>query len=109
MRENRLSLDPGRSLIVEFDAFRVRLDLRTSETLRLTVLDGDDAGFEDDVVYGLRWLRPDLAVLSWQERIGTTVTHVIDLPASRTYATVAPAKGGFLRLEGRLATSPLPD
>ncbi|ETR75085.1 adenylate cyclase [Afipia sp. P52-10] len=47
-------------------------------------------------------MRQDVAVLSWRETIGTTVTHVIDLAASRTYATVTPAKGGFLRLEGRL-------
>ena len=97
-----IDISPGRSLVVEFGAFSVRLDLLSSSVLHLQVIEGDDAGFEDEVDYELYWPRSDLAVLSWQERIGTTVTHIIDLAASRTYATVAPAKGGFFRLEGCL-------
>jgi hypothetical protein len=44
----------------------------------------------------------DLIVLSWQEHIGSTVVHVLDLSASRAYTAVTPAKGGFMRLTGRI-------
>jgi hypothetical protein len=53
-------------------------------------------------------VRDDVAVLSFQEHIGTTVTHVIDFAASRAYTTVAPASGGFLRLMGRVQFSSQP-
>jgi hypothetical protein len=97
-----LDITPSHSIVAEFADFSVRLDLRSSSMLHLEILEGDNKGFKDDVAYELHWLRQDVAVLSWRETIGTTVTHVIDLAASRTYATVTPAKGGFLRLEGRL-------
>ena len=98
----RAMLRPGRTLHVVFDAFTVRLELHTADRLRLEVIAGENKGFSDDVAYDLKWLRPDVAVMSWQERIGSTITHVMDLAAASTYTTVTPAKGGFLRLEGRI-------
>jgi hypothetical protein len=41
-------------------------------------------------------------ILSWQEHIGSTVVHVLDLTSSLAYTAVTPAKGEFMRLTGRI-------
>jgi hypothetical protein len=46
--------------------------------------------------------RTGLVMLSWQEHIGSTIVHVLDLTSSEAYTAVTPAKGGFMRLTGRL-------
>jgi len=89
---------PGRTLIFTFDAFTARVTFRGGRTLSLEIIDGENKGFADDVHYELHAVRDDVLVLSWQEHIGSTVTHVLDLEAGRSYATVAPAGSGFVRL-----------
>lgn len=39
-------------------------------------------------------------MLSWQEHIGSTIVHVLDLTSGQAYTAVTPAKGGFMRLVG---------
>lgn len=90
----------GRTLTFTFNQFTARVSLRAGGTLSVEIVDGENKGFTDEASYETQAVRDDIVVLSWQENIGTTVTHVIDLVAGRTYATVAPASGGFLRLEG---------
>ena len=104
--QNRLC--SGASLEIEFDAFVARLEIRSCNQVHLEIVGGDNEGFVDDFLYELHWVRDDVAVLSFQEHIGTTVTHVIDFAASRAYTTVAPASGGFLRLMGRVQFSSQP-
>lgn len=88
------------TLLFTFDDFTARVAFRSDHTLSLEIVDGESAGFTDEVCYQEHAVRDDVVVLSWQEHVGSAVTHVIDLAAARTYATVAPASGGFLRLHG---------
>ena len=96
---------PGRALMFTFDAFTARVTFGADRTLSLEVIEGENNGFTDDVRYEVHAVRDDVVVLSWQEHIGSTVTHVLDLAAGRDYATVAPASGGFLRLTGTVRRS----
>jgi len=66
------------------------------------IIAGDGTGFSDTVEYEAVAVRDDLVVLSWQEHIGSTVVHVLDLSSARAYTAVTPAKGGFMRLTGRI-------
>lgn len=100
MEQPRLTQLHGRAITFNFDEFSAHVELRAENTLSLEIVDGDNKGFTDDVPYEAHAVRDDVVVLSWQEHIGTGVTHVIDLAAGRTYATVVPASGGFLRLLG---------
>ncbi len=95
----------GRTLTFTFDQFTAQVFLQTDDMLSVKIVAGDNTGFSDDARYEVHAVRQDIVVLSWQENIGTTVTHVIDLAAWRTYATVAPASGGFLRLVGTVHSS----
>lgn len=100
MEQSHLMPLHGRTITFSFDQFSAHVQLRADNTLSLEIVEGENTGFTDEVPYQAHAVRDDVVVLSWQEHIGTSVTHVIDLAAGRTYATVAPARGGFLRLLG---------
>ena len=61
-------------------------------------------GFRDTVPYRAA-LRAALVVLSWKERIGSAIVHVLDLDAGETYTVVAPAQGGLRTLAGKIEAS----
>jgi hypothetical protein len=66
------------------------------------IVAGDNIGFTDTVAYELAVTRDGLAVLSWQEHIGSTIVHVLDFVSGKAYTAVTPAKGGFMRLTGQI-------
>jgi hypothetical protein len=51
-------------------------------------------------------LRDGIVLLSRREHIGSTVVHVLDLIANRAHTFVTPAKGDFMRLDGRIHLNP---
>ena len=76
--------------------------MRSERELTVEIIAGDNAGFSDTVEYEAVGVRDGLIVLSWQEHIGSTIVHVLDLIAGEAYTAVTPAKGGFMRLRGRI-------
>ena len=68
----------------------------------MEIVAGDGVGFADTVEYETFAVRDGLAILSWREHIGSTIIHVLDFIAGQAYTAVTPAKGGFLRLTGRI-------
>src|SRR6266700_1530086 len=42
-------------------------------------------------------VRNGVVILSWQERIGSTIVHVLDLLVNQAHTFVTPAKCGFMR------------
>jgi hypothetical protein len=96
------TIRPGRSLEFEFADFTAKVSFKPEQRLKLEIVVGANKGFKDLVAYEVRQMRDEVVVLSWQEQIGTTVVHVLDLPSRQTYALVTPARGGFLRLEGKI-------
>jgi hypothetical protein len=87
------------------DQFR---DLHTADhysperELTVEIIAGDNSGFSDTVEYEAVAVRDGLVILSWQEHIGSTIVHVLDLTSCNAYTAVKPAEGGFLRLTGRI-------
>ena len=97
-----LSLRSGDVLEIAFPVFRPRITIHSERKLTVEVLSGDNVGFSDTVEYQAMNIRDGLVMLSWRERIGSTVVHVLDLAAQTAYTAVTPAKGGFMRLIGRI-------
>ncbi|MDW6020892.1 hypothetical protein SAZ10_03850 [Mesorhizobium sp. BAC0120] len=95
----------GQVLEIAFAAFRPRITFHSDQELTMEIIAGDNAGFKDTVQYEATPMRDGLVVLSWQEHIGSTVVHVLDIEASQTYTLITPAKGGFIRLVGRIDRS----
>jgi hypothetical protein len=92
----------GRVLEISFGTFTPRITVHSECQLTVEIVAGDAAGFSDTIDYEAVAIRDDLVVLSWQEHIGSTVVHVLDLSSCRTYTAVTPANGGFMRLTGRV-------
>jgi len=99
-------LRAGQVLQISFPTFTPRITIRSDRELTVEIVAGDNSGFFDTVEYEAVEVRDGLVVLSWQEHIGSTIVHVLDLNASETYTAVTPAKGGFMRLTGRILLRP---
>jgi hypothetical protein len=93
----------GQVLEIGFPSFTPRITIRSERELTVEIVAGDNIGFSDTVEYEAVAVRDGLVVLSWQEHIGSTIVHVLDLIAGKAYTAVTPAKGGFMRLTGRIA------
>jgi hypothetical protein len=96
------SLHAGQVLEISFPTFRPRITVHSERELTVEIVAGDNIGFSDTVDYEAVALRDGLVVLSWQEHIGSTIVHVLDFVSGEAYTAVTPAKGGFMRLMGRI-------
>ena len=95
----------GLTLTIRFRPFTPRIIFHADQRLTVEILEGENAGFSDTVEYQATELRPNLVVLSWQERIGSTIVHVMDFDSRQSYTVMAPAKGRLLRLQGPIERS----
>ena len=92
----------GQVFEIEFPSFVPRITFNSERKLTVEILSGENAGFTDTVDYEAILIRDGLVILSWQEHIGSTIVHVLDLSANDAHTFVTPAKGGFMRLNGRI-------
>ena len=95
-------LPVGHVLEISFATFTPRITIRSERELSVEIIAGDSVGFSDTVEYEAVAVRDDLVILSWQEHIGSTIVHLLDLSAREAHTAVTPAKGGFMRLTGRI-------
>jgi hypothetical protein len=96
------NLNVGEVLELTFPTFTPRITLDSERQLTVEIIAGDNAGFTDTVEYEVVAVRDGLVVLSWQEHIGSTIVHVLDLVVNQAHTFVTPARGGFMRLNGRI-------
>src|SRR5215470_17425633 len=95
-------LPAGQVLEISFAAFTPRITIDSERELTVEIVAADNIGFSDTVEYEAVAVRDGLVILSWQEHIGSTIVHVLDLTFCKAYTAVTPAKGGFVRLTGRI-------
>ncbi|WFP62640.1 hypothetical protein [Mesorhizobium sp. WSM4904] len=93
----------GQALKITFATFTARITIHSERELTVEIIAGDNAGFSDTVEYEAIAVRKDVVFLSWQEHIGSTIVHVLDLTSGQAYTAVTSAKGDFMRLTGRIA------
>jgi hypothetical protein len=89
-------------LEIQFLPFTPRITVHSERALTVEIVAGDNRGFSDTVAHEAVAVRDGLGVLSWREHIGSTIVHVLDDAAGEAYTAVTPAKGGFMRLKGRM-------
>jgi hypothetical protein len=95
----------GQVLLISFPTFTPRITIHSESKLTVEIVAGDNTGVSDTVEYEAIVIRDGLVMLSWREQIGSTIVHVLDYLSSNAYTVVTPARGGFLRLRGRMAVS----
>jgi molybdenum cofactor biosynthesis MoaF-like protein len=99
------NLRVGQVLEITFPTFASRITLKSECELTVEIIAGDNAGFTDSVEYETLVVRDGVVIVSWQEHIGSTVVHVLDLLVDQAHTFVTPAKGGFMRLNGQIQLS----
>src|ERR1700743_2634558 len=104
--QNTLPIGAGQVLEIAFSTFTPRITIHYERELTVEIFFGYNISFSDTVEYEATALRDGLVVLSWQEHIGSTIVHVLDLISRQAFTAVTPAKGGFLRLTGRIEDKP---
>jgi hypothetical protein len=92
----------GQVLEITFATFTPRITIRSERELTVEIIAGDNMGFSDTVEYAAVAVRDGLVILSWQEHIGSTIVHMLDLTSCKAYTAVTSAKGRFMRLTGRI-------
>ena len=92
----------GQVLELSFPAFTPRITICSKHELTVEIIAGDNIGFFDTVQYEAVAVRDGLVVLSWRERVGSTIVHILDFISGQAYTAVTPAEGGFIRLTGRI-------
>ena len=92
----------GQVLEIGFASFTPRITIHSERELTVEIVAGDNIGFSDTVEYEAVAVRDGLVILSWQEHIGSTIVHVLDFASGMAFTAVTPAKGGFMRLTGRI-------
>jgi hypothetical protein len=95
-------LHAGLVLEITFPTFKPRITIDSDQRLTVEIIAGENEGFSDTVEYKAVAIRDGLVMLSWQEHIGSTIVHVLDLVSGKGYTAVTPAKGGFMRLAGQI-------
>ena len=101
-------LRAGQTFEISFPTFTPRITVHSELKLTVEIIAGDNIGFSDTVDYEAVAVRDGLVVLSWQEHVGSTIVHVLDFTSGQAYTSVTPAKGGFMRLIGRIEPSQPP-
>ena len=93
----------GLVLTIRFGHFTPQITIHSERELTVEIIEGEGSvGFSDTVEYQAVAIRDDVVVLSWQEHIGSTIVHVLDLRSSTAYTAITPATGEFTRLTGRI-------
>ena len=69
----------GQVLEITFATFTPRITIRAERELTVEIIAGDGVGFSDTVEYEAVVARDGLVILCWQEHIGSTIVHVLDL------------------------------
>ena len=96
----------GQVLEVKLPAFTPRITFDSERELTVEIIAGDNTGFSDTVEYEAVTVRDGLVILSWQEHIGSTIVHVLDLASGTVYTAVTTPKGSFMRMTGRIQFRP---
>jgi len=76
-------LRAGQVLEITFPTFKPRITVGSDHELTVEIVAGENVGFSDTVEYEAVAIRDGLVMLSWQEHIGSTIVHVLDLVSVR--------------------------
>jgi hypothetical protein len=103
MRSHTASpLAVGSVLEIIFPTFTPRITIHSKRDLTVEIVAGENIGFSDTVEYEAIVVRDGLVILSWQEKIGSTIVHVLDFHSGNAYTAVTPANGQFFRVTGQI-------
>ncbi len=94
----------GNKYLVDFGMAKaiLHIDNETSLTFTITEKEGSAVNTSETVDIKLTELRPELYLLTWQEKSGTTVTQVHDYENGIVYSNWTSTDGVFTNITGTI-------
>ena len=94
----------GNKFLIDFGMAKATLYLQNHSTLTFNIIEkgGEKTNIEETVTTNLTELRPQLYLLTWKEKSGTTVTQVQDHEKGLVYNSWTQPNGDFAQAEGTL-------
>ena len=92
----------GKKFKVNFGAYSFQLHFRSESKMTWKAL--TDKGFGDQETVAIKKveIRPNVYMIYWKEKSGTTVTHVEDFENGIVYTNITSPDLSFLNLKGTL-------
>lgn len=91
----------GQKFIADFGEYKYELYFESKKVLKWKPLFGGDQNIRTEKI-NLIEIRPNLLLVSWQEKDGTTVTHLEDFENNIVHSNITTTDKTFLNLKGTL-------
>lgn len=92
----------GHTFKFDFGKYSFELDFKSDTLLTIALLKGSEPGPAERVRISRTEIRPNVYMVTWQERSGTTVTDVQDFSKGIVYANVTEPGGHFEHWKGKI-------
>ncbi len=92
----------GNNFKADFGDFAFELFFESETQLTWKALANDGFGSSETVAITKTEIRPNLYMVYWKEKSGTTVTHVEDFEKGIVYTNITSPDHSFLNLKGTL-------
>lgn len=92
----------GNKFIADFDKYVFELHFESETQLTWKALSNDGFGASETVSITKTEIRPNVYMVTWKEKSGTTVTHVEDFEKEIVYTNITTPDHTFLNLKGSL-------
>lgn len=92
----------GHRFKVDFDRYAFQLYFKSDTELTIALLNGSKPGNEQSVSISKTEIRPNVYMVTWQEKSGTTVTDMQDFENGTVYANITEPNNHFEHWNGTL-------
>lgn len=99
--ENKIEVI-GNKFKADFGDYAFELNFESEIQLTWKALTNDGFGAFETVTITKTEIRPNVYMVYWKEKSGTTVTHVEDFEKGIVYTNITSPDNSFLNLKGKL-------
>ncbi|MDO4230160.1 MAG: nuclear transport factor 2 family protein [Capnocytophaga sp.] len=92
----------GNKFIVDFQYYKFELFFESETKMTFTSLQGENEGYSEQVDIQMIEIRPNVYMVSWQEKAGNNVVHLEDYENGVAYTNITVPSLDFYRLKGTL-------
>ena len=94
----------GNEFLVDFGMAKATLDIQSENSLRFTITEknGNEVNISETVEIEMTEIRPQLFIVTWQEKNGNTVMQVQDYEKGIVHSNWTLPNGEFIHQKGTL-------
>lgn len=95
----------GNKYLMDVGVLKTELYFETDNSMVFTIIDGGaltEKGYSERVETTVAEVRPQVYMVAWKEKSGSTVTHVEDHENGVIYSNATLPDGGFYTMKGTI-------